>query len=331
MEIRQPSSEGEAFIRIFRSSFMGITRGGNAEYDDSKPTLEELAPRIEDAIAKELASDCTVLRLSGRYYSVDEVTLLARSSQVSQIRVLDLGDNQVGDDALKILSESDQLQGVEELNLGINFITDKGIKEWAGSSTATLKNIRTLILSDNKLTDDSLADLVKSSNFPQLESLDIGWMEAGNGTAKALGESDTLSHLKKLQLERSYIDAEGIRELICGKIAGNLEELNISANKLGNDGSKAIAESSNLKNLKVLYLSQNSIGDEGARAIGTSTHLSGLTHLYVGRNEFGVEGAKAIHQTQTLTQLKTLVLQEGVETTPDLVNYSRPELLRPDQ
>ncbi|MBV51152.1 MAG: hypothetical protein CMH77_01400 [Nitrospinae bacterium] len=110
-----------------------------------------------------------------------------------------------------------------------------------------------------------------------------------------------------------------------------MEELNLSANKLGDDGSKVIAGSTNLKNLKVIYLSQNGIGDEGAIAIGASTHLNGLTHLYVGRNEFGVEGAKAIHQTQTLTQLRTLVLKEGVETTPDLVNYSRPELLHPDQ
>lgn len=177
---------------------MGITRGGNAEYDDSKPTLEELAPLVEGAIAKELASDSAVLKLSGKYYSTDEITLLARSSQVSQIRVLDLGDNQIGDEALKILSESTQLLNLEEINLGINFITDNGIKEWASSSTVTLKNIKTLILSDNKLTDDSLSDLVKSSNFPELESLDIGWMEAGNGTAKALGESDTLPHLKNL-------------------------------------------------------------------------------------------------------------------------------------
>ena len=29
---------------------MGITRGGNAEYDDSRPTLEELAPKVEETI-----------------------------------------------------------------------------------------------------------------------------------------------------------------------------------------------------------------------------------------------------------------------------------------
>lgn len=309
---------------------MGIIRGGGAEYDDSKPTLEELAPKVEQAISNGLESNATILKLAGKYYSTDEITLLAGSKQVNQVRVLDLGDNQIGDEALKILSESNQLSNLEELKLGINFITDKGVKEWAASLSATLGSIKTLILSDNKLTDDSLVDLVKSSNFSQLESLDIGWMEAGNKTAEALGSSETLPRLKKIDLERSYIDAEGITLLLKGKISKNLEELSLVANKLGDQGAKVIADTANLKNLKVLNLSQNMIGDEGAEAIGCSTHLCGLTHLYIGRNSFSPKGAEAIHQTKTLTQLKTLVLQEGVETTPDLVNYSRPELLRPD-
>ena len=309
---------------------MGIIRGGDTEYDDSKPTLAELAPRIEGTIASSLEANSTALKLSGKYYSTDEIVLLARSSQVSQVRVLDLEDNQIGDEALKILSESTQLPKLEVLRLGINFVTDKGIKEWANSSSATLKNLKSLSLSDNKLTDDSLADFFKSSNFKKLETLEIGWMEAGNKTAMAIGTSDAFPCLKKIDLERSYIDAEGLRSLISGKIAENLEELNLSANKLGNEGAKIIAGISNLKKLKTLNLSQNMIGDEGAKAIGASTQLSGLIHLYIGRNTFGPEGAREIHQTKTLTQLKTLVLQEGVETTPDLVNYSRPELLRPE-
>lgn len=310
---------------------MGIIQGGDAEYEESKPSLEELAPRLEEVIAKALESDPTTLKLSGKYYSTDEITVLARSSQLGPVRILDLSDNQIGDSALKILVESEKLQNLEELNLGINFITSQGVQEWAASGNVALKNLKALFLSDNKLIDASLSDLIRSSNFPNLESLDVGWMEAGNETAHALGESDAMPRLKKLGLERSYIDGEGIRELVQGKIAGRLEELNLAANKLGDEGAKILAGASNLTNLRVLHLSQNIIGDEGACAIGTSTSLSGLTRLYIGRNAFGPDGAKAIHETQTLTQLKTLVLQEGVETTPDLVNYSRPELLRPGQ
>ena len=99
---------------------MGIIRGGSAEYDDSKPTLEELAPKIEEAISNGLESDSMVLKLAGKYYSTDEITLLARSRQVSQVRSLDLGDNQIGDEALKILSESKSLGCLVKLDLRSN-------------------------------------------------------------------------------------------------------------------------------------------------------------------------------------------------------------------
>ena len=47
------------------------------------------------------------------------------------------------------------------------------------------------------------------------------------------------------------------------------------------------------------------------------------------RNYFGEVGGDAVYNTKSLTNLKTLVLKEGVETNPAFVNYSRPELLRP--
>ena len=109
-----------------------------------------------------------------------------------------------------------------------------------------------------------------------------------------------------------------------------LQELNISANKLRDEAVQMIASTQKWKSLKILRLSQNMFGDPGAKALGESTSLAGLTHLYAGRNYFGNEGAQAIHESKTLTNLKTLVLKEGVEEGVGLVNYSRPELLRPD-
>ena len=120
---------------------MGIIRGGNAEYDGSRPTLEELAPKVEETITARLEAESTILKLAGNYYSTDEITLLARSSQVRQVRVLDLGDNQIGDEALKLLSESNQLLKLDVLSIGVNFITDEALKEWDTSSCDTLTAI----------------------------------------------------------------------------------------------------------------------------------------------------------------------------------------------
>ena len=120
-------------------------------------------------------------------------------------------------------------------------------------------------------------------------------------------------------------------EFVKGTLAGGLEEINLSSNKLDNEAAKTLASASCFSALKILRLSHNLIADEGARAIGESTSLSGLTHLFFGRNYFGPEGAKHVYETKTLTNLKTLILQEGIETNPELVHYNKPELLRPDR
>ena len=131
-------------------------------------------------------------------------------------------------------------------------------------------------------------------------------------------------------MERGYIEVDALKEMVQGNLMDQLQQLDISANKLKDEGVKVLASAPKWKVLKVLKLSQNMFGDDGAKAIGESTSLSGLTHLYAGRNYLGNEGAQAIHESKTLTALKTLVLKEGVEEDAGLVNYSRPELLRPD-
>jgi Leucine-rich repeat (LRR) protein len=309
---------------------MGIIRGGEAEYSSDEPTFEEKTLKLEEAIGVCLQNDPSVLKLTGKYLAIDEVQIISRSDQVKAVKTLDLSDNQVTDEGLKTLFESENLAGLEELNLGINYITDKGLLDISNATTLALKNLRVLIVSDNKLTDASVAEFVRSSNFTKLEHLDAGWNEIGNGTVVALGETEQMVSLKKLELERGYIDGEGFADFVKGRVIERLEELNLSANKLRDNDIKVLASTPKLSSLRVLRLSQNLIGDEGAKAIAESTTLTNLTHLYIGRNPLGNDGAQALTETKTLKNLKVLVLREGVETTPDLVNYSRPELLRPE-
>ena len=131
-------------------------------------------------------------------------------------------------------------------------------------------------------------------------------------------------------MERSYVDENGIHEFVLGGLADQLEELDLSANKLNDEMMKTLVEAPKWKSLKVFRVSQNRFGNAGAKALGGSVSMSGLTHLYVGRNYFDAEGAQAIYESKTLKNLKTLVIKEEVDDGSGLVNYSRPELLRPD-
>jgi Ran GTPase-activating protein (RanGAP) involved in mRNA processing and transport len=309
---------------------MGIIRGGDSEYEEHEPSFEEKTAEWKKTLQPLLEEEPGTLKLSGRYISSDDVKIICNYPGVNSVRVLDLADNQVNDEALPILFESENLTQLEELYLGINFLIGQGLTDIACSSQVKLGNLKKLVISDNRLTDSSVADFIRSKNFPSLESLDVGWNEVGNETAKALAEATSFSGLKTLILERSYIEIEGLKEMIQGDLMDQLQELNISANKLKDEAVQMIAATPKWKALKILRLSQNMFGDLGAKALGESTSLAGLTHLYAGRNYFGNEGAQAIHESKTLTNLKTLVLKEGVEEDVGLVNYSRPELLRPD-
>ncbi len=309
---------------------MGIERGGDSEYEEYEPSFEEKTAKWEETLRPLLAEDPHALKLSGKYISNDDVKIICNFQALEKVKVLDLADNQISDDALPFIFESEWLAQMEELYLGINFLTGQGLVDIAGSNQVKLANLKTLVVSDNRLTDASVAEFMRSNNFSKLESLDVGWNEVGNETAKALGESTSFHGLKKLEMERGYIDVEALKEMVQGDLMDQLQELNLSANKLKDEGVKVLAQAPKWKALKVLRLSQNMFGDEGATSLGQSVSLSGLTHLYIGRNYFGPDGAQAIYESKTLTGLKTLVLKEGVENDPGLVNYSRPELLRPD-
>lgn len=309
---------------------MGIVRGGDAEYEEFEPSYEEKAEKLEAIIKPLLEENPGSLKLSGKYIATDEINIIGNYSPIKAVRSLDLSDNQINDEALKSLFESDNLSGLEELYLQINFLTGNGLSEVAKSENVKLKNLKVLVLSDNRLSDSSIAEFLNSIHFQNLESLDVGWNEAGNETAKALGTTTTFPKLKKLEMERSYIEEEGFIELVKGDIADQLEVLDLSANKINDASMKILAEAPKWKSLKTLRISQNRFGNEGAKFLGESESMSGLTQLYVGRNYFDAEGAQAIYESKTLKNLKTLIMKEEIDEGSGLVNYSRPELLRPD-
>ena len=309
---------------------MGIERGGDAEYEEFEPSYEEKAEKLEATLKPLLEESPDSLKLSGKYIATDEVKIIGNYSLMKSVRSLDLSDNQINDEALLNLFESDILCGLEELYLQINFLTGKGLSELAQSEKIKLKNLKVLVLSDNRLSDSSIAEMLLSNHFQNLESLDIGWNEAGNETAKSLSTTTTFPKLKKLEMERSYVDEEGFSEFIKGELADQLEELDISANKIKDESIKILAQAPKWKSLKTLRISQNRFGNEGAKALGESVSMSGLIKLYAGRNYFDAEGAQAIYESKTLKNLKTLVIKEEVDDGSGLVNYSRPELLRPD-
>ena len=139
---------------------MAISRDGNTEYVSSEPTFEEKTAKLEEEIKKQLEQNPAQLELKGRYYAVDEMTILAQCESMRSVRSLDLSDNQIDDAGLKALFEGTTLEQLEELNLSINFITTAGVQAVAQSDSIKVKNLKKLSIEDNGLEDAAAVELI---------------------------------------------------------------------------------------------------------------------------------------------------------------------------
>ena len=124
--------------------------------------------------------------------------------------------------------------------------------------------------------------------------------------------------IKVLHIRDNYLTVQDISP-ICDMLTC-LEELDISNNKLGDDGAVIISERMTKTNtLRVLCISNNRITSTGTAAIANSLlHNSSLEVLYMGYNAIKQKGAvaiaQAIKQTKTLKELSL----KGDDTVDDL-------------
>lgn len=112
-----------------------------------------------------------------------------------------------------------------------------------------------------------------------------------------------------LDLHDCNLGVNGARALAgIASFPGCVTSLNLTCNKIGDEGAAAIAGSPTLSHLTSLDLGSNEIGDDGAVAIAGSSTLTSLTKLHVGGNRVGPEGAAALAGSGTLTRLTSLNL-----------------------
>ena len=63
---------------------------------------------------------------------------------------------------------------------------------------------------------------------------------------------------------------------------GNLKNLDLNFNRIGNAGARALARSQTMAQLESLRLGQNKIGSEGAKALAESATLKNLIYPIFG-------------------------------------------------
>ena len=78
----------------------------------------------------------------------------------------------------------------------------------------------------------------------------------------------------------------------------NLQSLNLSYNKIGNEGAAALASNISWNKLQLLHLASNEIASEGAAALAANKFWTNLKDLDLSYNEIGNEGVFALSQNK---------------------------------
>jgi uncharacterized protein (TIGR02996 family) len=150
--------------------------------------------------------------------------------------------------------------------------------------------------------------LTHSPHAAGLAELDATLEIDGPGVADALVTSPPLGRLERLTLRGGPLGAAGARHLAAGGLPA-LRQLRLFGTKVGNAGTRALAESPHRAELTHLELWANEVGDEGAIALANSPHLHNLRELHLGLNWHITDtGIAALAAVSSLARLESLDL-----------------------
>jgi Leucine-rich repeat (LRR) protein len=235
---------------------------------------------------------------------------VVRSSAFRQLTVLSYRDDQrttgtgANDGATtKFVNELIQLSEpprLQKLDLSENRLTEEPLVQLLAAPI--LSTVEDLDLSTNNLGAEGIR-AIAAAHLPNLRSLRLSRTRPGESGIRSLCDSGSLSELRSLSLSGNNLYSP-VRALRSGSEAlANLRVLDLSENRLGDEGVMDIAQDSRrnylrtqLRNLAHLDLSENQIGDVGADALMNSPHLESIVFLNLSKNNISAEVAARLEQ-----------------------------------
>jgi uncharacterized protein (TIGR02996 family) len=198
----------------------------------------------------------------------DEYTALAESPLLGGVRELCLSGNPIHPPWLEKLLVGEAYPRMNGLEVAE--ITHLGPALTAALTRANHREFRNLDLTGVRFTSDQLQRLLASRCLRQVERLMLGW--AGRG-----GDPGPLFHLD------------------LGWVVpwNNLVVLDLSGQRLGDEGVKAIVGLKEAEKLRWLGLAHNQLGNESIRLLAKAKYLD-LNYLDIRGNNFSAAGIAAV-------------------------------------
>ncbi len=206
--------------------------------------------------------------------------------------------------AFRTLLKYDEVQHFKALVGRVRF-THSEAKAIAESPN--VKNLRHLYLDNGALQSKGITYLAHSPHLHNLTHLSLAfcWLR---GDAQVIGESETFSSLKYLQLSNNNITDDVLLTMARSQHMSNLEDVNFRFSHLTSRSVVELAQSPHITQLKRLILSENPIGDDGPVAIVSSEHMQHLDFLEIFKIGMSVDGLERFLNAFKLKSLKFLSL-----------------------
>ena len=193
-----------------------------------------------------------------------------------------------------------------------------------------LKNYKEIIMDSTKIRKEEFTILIDFITGVDLKKLKLsgrvnmfGGVKLGNlqeNEALMLGKNISWTKMRMLDLSCNKLGDQGAINFSSNKSWTMLEELALDQNQIGDKGSVAIGGNTSWKNLKKLSLTKNSIKNEGAEGIGSNIAWMNLEELWLYDNEIGDEGAIYIACNKSWSKLKTLSISKDKDITKKVQN-----------
>jgi uncharacterized protein (TIGR02996 family) len=158
--------------------------------------------------------------------------------------------------------------------------------------------------SERRRVREELRKLLRSPRLAQLEELSCVQLDLDTAALLPLLKA---GRLKKLELYANGLDDETTRAICQSPCAATLTDLHL-AEKCTWKTAKYITDTPALANLTKLDIEQGDIGDAGVRRLAGAAHLAGLRELRLYSCGIGNKGARSLADSPYLTNLRELYL-----------------------
>jgi uncharacterized protein (TIGR02996 family) len=175
-----------------------------------------------------------------------------------------------------------------------------------GMCGAPLSRLKTLVLSQVGLTDESLGMLAADASLDNITQLHLEANEFGAAGVEALLTSKRLTRLTSLHLRNNALGNETLQALARHPRSRQFTTLDLGYGEFSDEAVVALAGSRQVNGLRHLYLDGDWLGLETVRALAESRHLAGLSTLNLQDQSVGAEGVRLLARSPHLTNLTTL-------------------------